>query len=194
MKQVISKMIMIINCIVEIAFIVFIILFCLITVSQKFLRNSSFFGYRIFTIITNSMEPELKVGDVILVKEKPVDEIKRGDNITYLGMSDELKGKIITHQVKNYIEENGNKIFYTQGVNSDTTDPAVYPSQIYGAVEYRFALLSSIHRLITSFWGFILLIILPLSYILVMEIRTIILEKQRAQKKNKNLEKTMEII
>ena len=194
MKQVISKMIMIINRIVEITFIIFITLFCLITVSQKFLKNSSFFGYRIFTIITSSMEPELKVGDVILVKEKPVDEIKRGDNITYLGMSDELKGKIITHQVKNYIEENGNKIFYTKGIKSDTIDPAVYPSQIYGAVEYRFVLLSSIHRLITSFWGFVLLIILPLGYILVMEIRTIILEKQRAQKKNKNLEKTMEII
>ena len=185
----IDKIMKIINRIVEIIFTIFIILFCLIVLCQRFFQKEhSFFGYRVFTIVTESMKPELEVGDIILVKETPVDEIEIGDNITYLGMSEDLNGKIITHQVKNLIEENGKKIFYTQGVNSNTMDPAVYESQIYGVVEYKFIFLSLIYKIITNTVGFVLLIILPLSYIFIMELKTIVVERNKAKETEKAIE------
>lgn len=183
-----DKIMKIINRIIEIIFTVFIILFCLIVVCQRFLqKENSFFGYRIFTIVTESMKPELEVGDIILVKEVESNEIKIGDTITYQGMSDELNGKIITHKVVNLIKENNKNIFYTQGVNTSTIDPAVYEDQIYGVVKYKFIVLSLIYKIITNTVGFILLIVLPLSYIFIMELKTIAVERNKAKEKDKQI-------
>lgn len=186
----IDKIIKIINRTIEIMFTIFIILFCMIVLCQRFFqKDNSFFGYRVFTIVTESMKPELQVGDIILVKEVPSDEIKVGDNITYQGMSEDLEGKIITHQVKNLIEENGKKIFYTQGINSSTMDPAVYEEQIYGVVEYKFVFISFIYKIITNTYGFIFLIVLPLGYIFIMELKTIVEEKNKAKETEIEIEK-----
>ena len=176
----VEKIIKILNRTIEIMFTIFIIFFCLIVVCQKFFqKENSFFGYRVFTIVTESMEPVLEVGDIILVKDTDTKKIKVGDNITYQGMSDDLAGKIITHQVVNIIEENGKKIFYTQGVNTSTIDPAVYEEQIYGVVEYKFVVLSFIYKIITNTVGFILLIVLPLGYIFIIELKTIAIERNK---------------
>lgn len=183
-----DKIMKIINRIIEIIFTVFIILFCLIVVCQRFFqKENSFFGYRIFTIVTESMKPELEVGDIILVKEVESNEIKIGDTITYQGMSDELNGKIITHKVVNLIKENNKNIFYTQGVNTSTIDPAVYYEQVYGVVKYKFIVLSFIYKIITNTVGFILLIVLPLSYIFIMELKTIAVERNKAKEKDKQI-------
>lgn len=172
--------------ILEVLLVVFAVLLCLIVLSQRlFSGNKSFFGYRMFNIITSSMQPELKVGDIILVKEIDYDKIKIGDNITYKGMSNEVNGKIITHKVKNIIDENGKKIFYTKGINTETVDPAVYEEQIYGVVQYKFVVLSFLHSIITTTPGFIFLIVVPLLYILIMEIRNMIVEKRQAELKEK---------
>lgn len=184
-KSILSK----IGTVLETIFIIFIVLFCFISICQRILsKDHSFFGYRIFNIVTSSMKPDLDVGDIILVKEIDPKDIKRGDNITYQGMSSELAGKIITHQVKNYIEENGKRIFYTQGINSDTMDPAVYEEQIYGIVSYKFKGLSFINRIITSTFGFILCVVLPLAYIFFLEMKTIAIENKNAKEKEKEEE------
>lgn len=170
--------------ILEALLVVFVVILCLIVLSQRFFSgNRSFFGYRMFNIITSSMQPELKVGDIILVKETDYDKIKIGDNVTYKGMSQDVNGKIITHKVKNIIDEDGKKIFYTKGINTETVDPAVYEDQIYGVVQYKFVILSFIHSIITTTVGFILFIVLPLVYILIMEIKNMVEEKKKAELK-----------
>lgn len=170
--------------VLEVLLVVFVVILCLIVLSQRFFSgNRSFFGYRMFNIITSSMQPELKVGDIILVKETDYDKIKIGDNVTYKGMSQDVNGKIITHKVKNIIDEDGKKIFYTKGINTETVDPAVYEDQIYGVVQYKFVILSFIHSIITTTVGFILFIVLPLVYILIMEIKNMVEEKKKAELK-----------
>ncbi|MBQ5447149.1 MAG: S26 family signal peptidase, partial [Lachnospiraceae bacterium] len=41
--------------------------------------NKSLFGYRYYTILTESMSPKLQVGDIIFVKIVDADEINVGD-------------------------------------------------------------------------------------------------------------------
>lgn len=176
--------------ILEVIFIAFIVLFCVISVCQRVLsKDKSFFGYRIFNIVTKSMEPKLKVGDIILVEDTDIKDIKRGDIISYQGMTSELSGKIITHQVKNFIDENGKRIFYTQGINSDTMDPAVYEEQIYGVVTHKFYVLSFINRIITSTLGFILCVVIPLVYIFILELKTIAEERSNARYKEEEIKR-----
>lgn len=171
MKKVIKKILNILKIII----LILLILFALFTVYQKvFPNNPSAFGFRTYSIITKSMEPVLKKGDVILVQERNTSSYKVGDIITFKGTSGELKGKIVTHEIVGIKLENGKNIFYTKGIQNISEDPAVYEDEILGKYIYKFKFFSLIERIMDTKIGFILIIIIPLGYIYFYEIRDII--------------------
>ena len=76
----------------------------------------SVFGYSVFRVQTDSMTPFLQVGDVIIDKKVPAEEIKKGDIITYDCLSGDLAGQTITHRVVTDPESrNGTYYYQTQG-------------------------------------------------------------------------------
>lgn len=171
MKKVIKKILSILKIII----LILLILFALFTVYQKvFPNNPSAFGFRTYSIITKSMEPVLKKGDVILVQERNTSSYKVGDIITFKGTSGDLKGKIVTHEIVGIKLENGKNIFYTKGIQNISEDPAVYEDEILGKYIYKFKFFSLIERIMDTKIGFILIIIIPLGYIYFYEIRDII--------------------
>lgn len=171
MKKVIKKILSILKIII----LILLILFALFTVYQKvFPNNPSAFGFRTYSIITKSMEPVLKKGDVILVQERNTSSYKVGDIITFKGTSGDLKGKIVTHEIVGIKLENGKNIFYTKGIQNISEDPAVYENEILGKYIYKFKFFSLIERIMDTKIGFILIIIIPLGYIYFYEIRDII--------------------
>lgn len=171
MKKVIKKILNILKIII----LILLILFALFTVYQKvFPNNPSAFGFRTYSIITKSMEPVLKKGDVILIQERNTSSYKVGDIITFKGTSGDLKGKIVTHEIVGIKLENGKNIFYTKGIQNISEDPAVYEDEILGKYIYKFKFFSLIERIMDTKIGFILIIIIPLGYIYFYEIRDII--------------------
>ena len=82
--------------------LIFIVLvgFVLSVCLQRFSNNKlSIFNYRMFTVISGSMEPKYKIGDVLIAKEIDPKTIKIGDIISYLGNTGSFKDKVVTHQV-----------------------------------------------------------------------------------------------
>ena len=77
-KETVKKTFKIIKGIIN-TFIVFIIFaFVLMVCLQRFSGNKiSFLNYRMFTVVTGSMEPKYKIGDVLIAKEKDPSEISR---------------------------------------------------------------------------------------------------------------------
>ncbi len=149
-------------------------LICIFVVGQKFIfHESGIFGYRMFVIVTSSMSPKLEIGDVILVKKEDLNKIKVKDLITYQGMEGDYKGKVVTHLVKNIKNENGQKIFYTKGLKNDIVDPAVKENQVYGKVIYKFLIISFFSKIIRSKIGYFLLILIPLIFILLSEVKNL---------------------
>jgi len=63
---------------------------------QRFSNNSSICGYRMFTVATGSMVPVYEVGDVIVVKETTLKDLKVGDDVTYYGIKNDFKDSPIT--------------------------------------------------------------------------------------------------
>lgn len=81
-------------------------------------KIADLFGFKIFTIISGSMEPTIKIGDVIIVKNvKTENDIKVDDIIAY----SEQKS-IITHRVIEIKETDGRKAYVTQGDNNNAAD------------------------------------------------------------------------
>lgn len=93
------------------------VIVALVVLIAVFLMGSRIVGFRVFTVISGSMEPKFSVGDLIYVKEVSPDTIKVGDPITFV-MNEELT--VATHQVIKIDAENQH--FYTQGLANDTPD------------------------------------------------------------------------
>lgn len=137
-----------------------------VIVVQRFSDNTSaFMGLRIFRVQTGSMMPKYKVGDVIIVKEKAPDEIKVGDVVTYISTYGVTKGKLVTHQVIDIEEIDGQKAFHTKGLANNIEDPIVYGGQINGVVISKLYVLSLICKLLTNTYILYFGAILPLTII-----------------------------
>ena len=143
---------------------ILILFVSIIIVVQKVTNNKeSFFGYRIFRVQTGSMIPKYNIGDVILVKEKDIDKIKVGDDVTYKGEAGSVKGLLVTHRVIDIEEVEGKKAFHTQGIANNLEDPIVYGNQINGVVQTKLYILSLICLLLNNKYVFYFCGVLPLT-------------------------------
>ncbi len=162
--------------------IIFVILICFVLVVclQRFSDNKiSFFSYRMFNVVSGSMEPKYKIGDVLFSKEVDPSKIKVGDTISYYGTKGQVKDKVITHQVISIEKDlDGKYLFHTQGLSSVVEDPIVSEEQVYGVVVYKSVVLSWLYKIISSKAGFYFLIIIPLIGIVVYEMIMTLLEKE----------------
>lgn len=154
-----------------------------IIIQRIFNNNISIFGYRIFTVATGSMEPEYKVLDILFVKETDITTLKVGDDIVYMGKIGNFDGKIITHRIINIEKEEDKLVFYTQGIANSVEDPKVYSDQIYGKVIYKGIILSFMNKIINNPIGFFVLIVIPISVLIFLEI----VDRTKEKEKNKEI-------
>lgn len=179
-----KKFIKIIKTILNVVISAFFILFLLVVCLQRFSDNKiSFFNYRMFTVISGSMEPKYTIGDVLISKETNPSKIKVGDTISYLGEKGDFKGKVITHQVINIEQDiDGNYTFHTKGLANLVEDPVVYGRQLYGVVVYKSVILSFIYKIVGKPFGLFLFIIIPLFYIIGSEMISFLLSKEEKRR------------
>ena len=98
--------------------------------------NKSIFGYRYYTVLTESMSPNYNVGDVVIVHIEEADTISVGDVITFNPSSDSeaYLTHRVTEKVPNY-ENSGVTCFKTKGdANSDEDGFLIDERRIVGKV------------------------------------------------------------
>lgn len=84
-------------------------------------------------IASGSMEPELYVGDVVIIKKCNSSDVEEGDIIEY-----QMEGYTIIHRIKNKNQKNGQFIFRTKGDNNDSEDSEpVSEEQLIGKVIFK---------------------------------------------------------
>ena len=188
-KKTLKVLITIFRVLIAIVLAAFIIVVCL----QRFSNNKiSFFNYRMFTVVSQSMARKYDIGDVLISKQKAPEEIKENDVISYLGTYGDFEGKVITHRVVSiHQNEEGKYYFRSKGDANIVEDPIVEESQIYGVVVYKSMILSLVYRIVGTKIGFYLCIIIPILFIIGSEMIATLLEKQeerRAKLKEKEEE------
>lgn len=132
--------------------IILVLILAVILIQRVTNNKLSLGGYRIYTVVTRSMEPRYKVGDILVSKEIASKDIRIGDNAVYLGKEADFKDKIVTHEVIKIAkdEKTGKINFVTKGINNTIEDPEISEDQIYGIVTYKTVFLSFISRIMTS--------------------------------------------
>ena len=182
----------IINTIIVVVVLSFVLMVCL----QRFSNNRvSFLNYRMFTVVTGSMEPKYNIGDVLVAKETLPSKIKVGDDVSYLGNYGTFNGKVVTHRVIKIEQDiEGKYVFHTKGLANLVEDPVVHENQLYGVVVGEIGLLSFVYKIVSNKNGMFLFIIIPLLYIIASEMIGFMLEKEEKRRRKLKESKNEEIV
>jgi signal peptidase len=173
------------NIIYYIMFALVALLLIVVILQRTTNNNVSLGGFRVFNIVTPSMVPKYIVGDVLLSKEVPINDLKVGDDVVYLGEKSDFAGKYITHQIINIeINSDGTKSFHTKGIANDVEDPLVNQNQIKGIVVYKFLTLSFMSKIMTNLYSMYFVIFIPIAIIIFMNILKIISNKNEEDNDN----------
>lgn len=121
--------------------LVVMLVFCAI-----FLMGTRLMGYRVFNVISGSMEPAYSVGDLIYVKDVEPETIQAGTPITFV-LNEDLV--VATHRV---VEVDAvNRHFYTKGDANDTADAApVHFNNVIGVPVFSIPLLGYVSSFIQN--------------------------------------------
>ena len=120
--------------------------------------------FGLYTIISPSMEPSVKVYDVVvdlnLFNEK---SIKKGDIITFISNSNISKGLTVTHRVVDIVKNpDGTLSYITKGDNNLKADQAtVNYKDVLGKVLFKIPQLGRVQFLLANKFGWIIIILLP---------------------------------
>ena len=93
-------------------------------------ETPAFLGYKMYVIVSGSMQPELDIGDIVIVKEANPEMLKKDDIISF------RKGQtVITHRVKEVVKSENKLEFVTKGDNNNAEDKdKVLDREIEGVV------------------------------------------------------------
>lgn len=163
---------------------------------QRFSNNEiSFFKYRMFTVVTGSMEPEYKVGEVLISKEVDVKDIEVGDDVSYLGKSGSFKGKVVTHRVEKIDKDvDGKLVFHTKGIANLAFDPIVYEEQIYGVIVHEAKILSFVYKYVGTPNGMFIFVVIPILYVIGSEMIYFMLDKEEKRRNKLKEKKAQEVM
>lgn len=152
-----------------------------------------------YIIVTPSMVPTINVQDAIIVGRKDSEDLKQGDIISFLATDSYYSGKVITHRIIGIEEaEDGTLLYRTKGDNNNAADATlVKEDNVYGKVLFRIPMLGYVRKFLSTYFGWILCIALPLLYLILTEVvrvRKMIKEKKQKELIHVNDSEDVEII
>ena len=159
------------------SFVVLLFIFVIILIcwgdsfynSSKGIVKSPLLGA--YVVVTESMVPTINVNDAIVVKRANAKTLKVGDIITFSSNDIYYNGWTITHRIVEKSDDNGNVVYRTKGDNNDLVDSAAVDfDNIYGKVILRIPKIGYLHKFISTPFGFILSIIIPVLLVIIYEV------------------------
>jgi len=149
----------------------------IVTVKAKAENKSpEFFGYSFSIVVTDSMTPEIEVGELISVRTCDISEVEVGDNAVFIKVGGPLDGKRIVHKcIETGKDENGDYII-TQGVKQFADiDGKTYAENFVGICTSHSAFLGGVATFFTRVENWIFLLVSGVAvFIGVKAVKTIL--------------------
>lgn len=148
--------------------------------------------FGLYTIISPSMTPNIKVYDVVFTKKVDPNELKKGDVITFFSTNAFFGGTPITHRIVDIVEPiSGERMFIVKGdANEKADDEKVLASNVVGKVKFKIPQLGRIQFFLASKGGWLIGIMIPalsiIAYDLYKIFRLLILRGKLLELENKH--------
>ena len=137
-------------------------------------------GYCPLIVLTGSMEPEIKSGDLIICKQIDSDEVKVDDVIAFFD-PDSHEGSVLTHRVIELVNEDGTLSYRTKGDANNSADRSLVPADsLVGLYQFRIAGAGNVAMFMQSTAGLIICVVLPLILLIGYDL----FRRRRYEKKN----------
>jgi len=151
----------------------------IIAIFLLFYRPVSLAGDTLYEpVYTGSMEPAIPVGSVVVIKPVDPENLKIGDIICFKLSESAITS--VTHRIFNITDEG----FITKGDANNAPDQWIVKKEnVIGKAIFTIPFIGYIGYFVRTPTGFILLIVIPASLIILIEIRNIVkeLRKQKEQ-------------
>lgn len=170
-----------------IAFTVFMMIFTIVTVTTVDKNDRSFFGFRVATVLSDSMSKSDKnahmkvhfnAGDIIITKEIPADkkdELEEGDIVSFYS---EEHDAVITHMIRRHVydEKTGRLIGYvTFGTNTDTDDESILePEWVISSYVGKIPYVGHLFSFLQTTPGYIVCILIPFLLLILYNLGNVI--------------------
>ena len=128
------------------------------------------FGYRMYIVLSGSMEPAFAAGSLAVVKPIQPEQIESGDIITYRGLGE--REQLVSHRVAAVdVDANGDYHFTTKGDANDVADPnPITDINLVGKVVLAIPYLGIVMQYAKTKQGLLFLIIIPAAAVLGYEL------------------------
>ncbi len=141
------------------------------------MKTVSIGGYSIMSVVSGSMEPTYKIGDVLVVKKADVSSLEKGDIITFRSEDPNIFDYVVTHRIHQVNNENGSLNFTTKGDNNMGIDEySVSSERVIGTPVMKIPSVGKLAVFLqTNKLAFFGIVILPMLLIIAFEIKDIVL-------------------
>lgn len=184
--------------------VISVIIFILgLTIFVSVLRASagkapSVFGFSVLQVTSGSMEPEIPVGGIVIVRKVKPESLKVGDVISFYSNDVDISGKVNTHRIIEIKQsESGEKIFRTKGDANEYADTAaVFEIDLVGKMILNLGSVGgSVFDVLRNPTIILIFIVLPLIFITLGEavnLAKLIAEYKFSDQKDEDDEKSSE--
>ncbi len=160
-----NKVLTIIGAVLCVILIPILIVNCTLIVKSLVNKEDvpDFGGFLPLIVLTESMEPDIKSGDLIFCKTIEAEEVNEGDVISFFDPASSGSA-VVTHRVERIEEENGKLFFITKGINNNTEDKLPVPADnlVGKYLDFRIPGAGNVALFMQSTAGLIVCVILPL--------------------------------
>ena len=134
--------------------------------------QTSFFGWRPYIVMSDSMQGVFDVGDIVVSREVDPLEIGPGDVVTFHSADPGSFDEVVTHKVREVVVHEGSLAFVTYGTTTGDNDPTpVTLDRIAGEYVFRIPKAGYAFEFFKSPAGYLVLVLVPLGVLIGLQIR-----------------------
>ncbi len=139
-------------------------------------------GYLPMIVLTDSMNPEIESGDLIICHTIDAGSVKENDIIAFFDPAGDGTS-IVTHRVIEIVNEDGRLFFRTKGDNNNTEDKDLVPAEnLVGIYKMCIAGAGNIAMFMQTKTGLVVCVIIPIILLVGYDI----IRRRIYDRKNKN--------
>ena len=164
-EEKVNKVLTIVGAVLCVILVPMLIVNCTLIV-KSFINKEKvpdFGGFLPLIVLTDSMYPDIKSGDLIFCKTVEAEDVSEGDVISFFDPAGNGSA-VVTHKVVQVIDEGGKISFKTKGINNNTEDKIPVPAEnlVGEYIDIRIPGAGNVAIFMQSTEGLILCVILPM--------------------------------
>lgn len=147
------------------------LLMTLINITAVSPQAPGLFGYRAYTVLSDSMNPVFQAGDLIISKPVDAQTLRKGDIITFHSSDPALYNEVVTHRIVETTQYRGETAYITAGDKTGAPDAVpAQSSHVLGQYCASIPKLGSLFHFLKTPAGYLVFLFAPLFLLMAYEV------------------------